>query len=271
MSRTLTVGMSDDEEVKLMQRALNEKLKINLVADGSFGKLTQDALCNYQSSIGVSESGCYDEATREQLDPYIKQRFVGDEDIISIANQINVSPAILFAFKEIEGAGAGFFNDGRAVLLFERHCFYRDLVKNKGQALADSTFAMYPDICNPKRGGYIGGKAEYTRMAKAATIDNEAALRSASHGMFQIMGFNHKACGYNNVVSMVSDFNTSEDLQLLAMAKFIKNNARLYAAIQSLDFYTAAELYNGSAQDEGPGLSYDARLKNAYLKYIAKG
>jgi hypothetical protein len=45
-----------------------------------------------------------------------------------------------------------------------------------------------PDISNPKPGGYKGGAGEYSRLEAAMTLDKEAALKSASWGLAQVMG-----------------------------------------------------------------------------------
>ena len=50
---------------------------------------------------------------------------------------------------------------------------------------------------------YLGGVHEYKRLELAKEIDEECALKSASWGMFQIMGFNHLYCGCKDVFEFV--------------------------------------------------------------------
>lgn len=63
----------------------------------------------------------------------------------------------------------------------------------------------YPTICFPKwdKSKYLGGASEYKRLEIAKKIDEECALKSASWGMFQIIGFNHLYCGCKDVFEFV--------------------------------------------------------------------
>ncbi len=67
------------------------------------------------------------------------------------------------------------------------------------------TFKRYSTIFFPKwdKSKYLGGVHEYKRLELAKEIDGECALKSASWGMFQIMGFNHRLCGCKDVFEFV--------------------------------------------------------------------
>ncbi|NRB20133.1 MAG: DUF3380 domain-containing protein [Rhodobacteraceae bacterium] len=61
----------------------------------------------------------------------------------------------------------------------------------------------------------------YPRLIEAMKINSEAALRSASWGLGQVMGFNCSLCRYSSAKDMVTDFLDSEGAQLEAMVQFI--------------------------------------------------
>lgn len=82
--------------------------------------------------------------------------------------------------------------------------------------------------------------------------------------MFQIMGFNHAACGEESVESFVQSMCESEYKQLLLFANFIKNNPPMLRALQSKDWAKFAEYYNGPRYAQN---SYDMKLGEAYRKF----
>jgi hypothetical protein len=103
---------------------------------------------------------------------------------------------------------------------------------------------QYPDIVNETPGGYT--KNEYNRLYLAVgIIGQELAYQSISMGKFQIMGFNHIACGYSSAKSMFDDATKSEYTQLGMLVNFIKNTPELLMAFQTKDFETIARIYNG--------------------------
>lgn len=120
---------------------------------------------------------------------------------------------------------------GKPAILFEGHVFWQQLVK---KGIDPSKYVTgNEDILYPKweTGHYKGGMKEYERLEKARSINREAADASASWGMFQIMGFNYKACDENSVESFVTAMCESERKQLILSARFIKKGGMLSALI----------------------------------------
>lgn len=74
---------------------------------------------------------------------------------------------------------------------------YKEIKNKFGLDKAVAAQKSYPTICFPKwdKSKYLGGAHEYKRLEIAKKIDEECALKSASWGMFQIMGFNFAYCG----------------------------------------------------------------------------
>ena len=112
---------------------------------------------------------------------------------------------LIKAVAEVESKGDGFLDDGRPKILFEGHIFYSQLKKIAIDPEIYVNDNDYKGIIYPKwtKKHYKGGEEEYNRLAIAKTIDFDAALKSASWGRFQIMGFNHKSCGFDNVRNFV--------------------------------------------------------------------
>lgn len=135
----------------------------------------------------------------------------------------------------IEAPSGGFLADGRQVVLFERHHFF----KRTGNQ-------DHPDISNPKPGGYKGGSAEWQRVLDAIAINRTAALESTSFGLGQIMGFNHAAAGFESAEAMMYSFAESEYNQVVGMLTFIQANPTLYKALVAGEWQTVAKLYNGA-------------------------
>ena len=120
----LTVG-SRGEEVKLLQRALNENLKLSMKADGVFGPGTLNALKRFQIENEIPVTGVYDEATYDSLNTYISDRFIRLSDIDLFADALSVEPAALKAVFIVESNSAGFLPNSKPTILFEGHIFYK--------------------------------------------------------------------------------------------------------------------------------------------------
>jgi hypothetical protein len=169
--------------------------------------------------------------------------------------QIGCKEETLWALLTVETRGFGYQPDRRPKILFERHVFHR---------LTNGRYDDHSDISAPTPGGYAGGAAEYERLDRAIQLDEDAALRSTSWGLGQIMGFNAGALKYPNVGAMVGAFVTSEDAQLEGVCRYITANPPLREALRSGDWKTVAFCYNGSAFAKN---DYDAKLRLAYERY----
>lgn len=190
------------------------------------------------------------------------------EDFIRTARILGCEPAALQAVQKVETGGrGGLLVCGKPVILFEGHIFWQQL-KQRGID-PKKYLPANEDIIYPKwtRAWYRGGLEEWARLERAKAIHEEAALCSASWGMFQVMGFNYQSCGEASVRSFVAKMSTSEEEQLILTAVFIRNNARMKAALVQKDWQTFARLYNGSGYKVN---RYDEKLKKAYEYYSSK-
>jgi hypothetical protein len=184
-------------------------------------------------------------------------KLLNESDYTSAATFLNVPVAAIKAIAEVESRGAGFFENGKPKILFEAHIF--------GKYTNHKFDLSHPNLSSPKwnKALYFGGLKEYDRLNAAVALDEVAALKSTSWGKFQIMGFNHLICGYDDVITFVTDQYISEGNQLMSFVKFVKGN-RLDESIRSKNWAKFASKYNGPAYKQN---LYDAKIASAYKKY----
>ncbi len=186
---------------------------------------------------------------------------LSEEDFARAAQTLGVDVATVKAVQQVEsGRGGGFLDAEHPTILFEGHIFWRELTK---EGISPNEMALgNEDILYPKwsKSHYKGGMGEYARLQKAIHIHRDAAWRSASWGLFQIMGFNHKACGCETIKSFIDKMHISEGAQLDLFVSFIQNN-KLDKPLCEKNWAEFARRYNGPAYAEN---SYDKRLARAY-------
>lgn len=251
--------------VAALQRALNAA-GAALETDGDFGEKTEAALMAYQAAQGLMADGRYGPDTAAALAGEDTRYRLKEADIQAAAELLAVDAAAIKAVVQVESAGSGYLKDGRVKILFERHIFYRELATKHGKAVADRWAAEAPHVCLPKPGGYQGGSGEYPRLSRAMLIDHEAGMMAASWGLFQIMGFNHRAAGFDTIHQFVDTMKSGEGAQLMAFARFVKANKTMHTALQKHDWAKFAAAYNGPAYKRN---HYDSKLANAHARYAA--
>lgn len=173
---------------------------------------------------------------------------------------LKVQAADLWAVLSVETRACGFLADRRPAILFERHVFHK---------LTNGAFDRDdPDVSNPMAGGYgANGAHQYDRLAAAMSLDASAALKSASWGIGQVMGFNFSTAGFQSVEDMVAAMQRSEADQLQAMASFMVAN-HMDGPLRSHDWPTFARLYNGPDYSKN---NYDTRLAASCQKFVSGG
>lgn len=257
-----------------IQKALNERAGQRLDTDGIFGGKTTTALMIYQKQMGIPQSGLYDVATQNLLDPFIRQKFLTFNNIIKASTDLQVTTAHVRAVSAVESNGAGFLPDGRVKLLFERHHFLKALLAKYGpEKVAQIRAANPPALIDSSAGGYATGPTaadraigEQLRFNAAFKIDKECAIYATSFGLFQVMGFNHELVGFSNLSDFYVAMCTSETKHMDAFVQFNKKNAggKMWRALQMNDWATYAKYYNGSNYAIN---KYDVNLKDKFDRY----
>jgi hypothetical protein len=192
-------------------------------------------------------------------------------DIEQAAKDLGIEVAALKAVIAVESAGSGFLSDGRPKILFEGHIFWSQLEKN-GKNPAELA-AQYPELVYRSwtKKFYKGGIREYDRYNTALLIDADAAKKSTSWGMFQIMGFNCELCGFKAtgdnpkpVDSFVQAMALNEQQQLRAFMEFCASKD-LIKHLKSHDWQQFALLYNGKGYKQN---QYDEKLEMNYTNFL---
>jgi hypothetical protein len=192
-------------------------------------------------------------------------RRLAQGDVGDAARVLGIETAVLLAFLEVEAAGRGFDSKSRPKALFEPHVFHRNL----SGALRATAVAAGLAYAKWKR-DYPADS--YPRLEKAIGIAREPAFRSASYGLPQILGENHKAAGFASAEAMFSAMKQGEREQLLAMVTLLKSWG-LAKHLVGKDFsdpeswVPAVERYNGKSFRAN---NYHGKAAVAYVKH-AKG
>lgn len=182
------------------------------------------------------------------------------EDLDLLAAEVGIETAALRAVIAVESSGSGFDSTGRPKVLFEPHIFYRQLEGENRQRAVDQGLAYlkWGEKPYPK-----GSDAQYDRINRAMEIDQSAALKSASWGLGQIMGFNHRTVGYGDVETMVLACLDSEANHVRMMLNFIQNSG-LIDELRRKDWSGFARGYNGPGYAKN---AYDTKLAQAYARF----
>jgi hypothetical protein len=233
-------------------------------ADGIYGKNTKAALdafaATHKLAAGVINKQFADTLLQAPpVPPPVKKAIIKltEQDFSDCATSLNCQIAAVRAVVAVESAGGGFLPNGRPKILFEAKYFHK-LTNGK----YDKT---HPNISSRvwNKNLYKGGAREWNRLNEALALDHNAALQSASWGLFQIMGANYKLCGFKTVDDFVAAMEKSEGEQLKAFINFVKSQ-KLDGFLRTRNWASFAKGYNGPGYKKN---QYDVKLTNAYNKY----
>lgn len=181
-----------------------------------------------------------------------------------VAESLCIELPVVRAVAAVESTNSGFLPDGRPLILFEGHVFYK-LLRSQAGLMPSKYVSIYPDIVYPKwdRSKYKGGAAEYDRLAVAKTIHEDCALQSASWGAFQVMGMNYRACGWQSIKAFVSDMEDDISNHFKAFMGYCQSFG-LVEDLQVRNWRSFARKYNGSGQVD----FYAKKLQAAYESFL---
>jgi hypothetical protein len=199
------------------------------------------------------------------------------------ANAMGVTEDGLAAVLAIESGGQGFDGNGRMMIRFENHVFYKQYTADGSDATKVATFDKYFKF--NKTVTYKGHMwrqdensewvsvhpsksqqdMEWKVLQFAQSLDDTAALSSISMGGGQIMGYNFPDLGYPNVQDMFKAFSVKLSVQFDALVSFINAHSRCKTGLQTADYVLFALCYNGKGKKE----KYGADIKAAADAYAA--
>lgn len=259
-------GVNLPEDVLLVRKLLN-KFGASLPEETSVDDKLYEAIRKFQKEYRGSSKpdGRVDANGRTWGSLLGIGRIKGQ--LASFAKKYNVEPAVILAIQAVESGGNGFLPDGRPKILFEGHIFWRELKKAGKNPVAlqkGNENIIYPKWVKTN---YKWNEKEYDRLELAKKIDKVAALKSASWGEFQIMGFNYASAGYSDVESFVEAMYKPGVNQLGGLMGFLKdNNLIRHVQGDSKNWAALAKGYNGPAYAKN---KYDIKLASAYKRFSA--
>ena len=158
-------------------------------------------------------------------------------DFDRAARQLGCTPAEIKAVWKVEAAGRPFRRDGSVERRFEPHHFPRTRWGQIGFSVREGEAPWRASL-------RLSNEAMFVR---AYENNGNAALRAASWGAPQIMGFNHSDAGFIEARDMVAAMATGEAKHLEAFTTLI-NKWGLAPAIRAHDWERFARRYNGPGQ-----------------------
>lgn len=180
-------------------------------------------------------------------------------DFTNAASQLDCETAAVRAVAEVESGGrTGFDANKRPKILFEIHLF-----RGNTNARYDRS---HPHLSAPyssprRRQSYR--KDQWTVIREAFALDPTAAVKSASWGMFQVLGSNYKICGWTSVRQFAADMFVSEAQHMRAFLGFCRAN-NLVRHLKSKNWAAFARGYNGPDYASN---AYDTKMAAAYRRY----
>lgn len=192
-----------------------------------------------------------------------KPDYPSEQAFIHAASIIGCHVAMIKAFAQVEsGPNGAFLDSGEPVILFERHKFHKFTNgRYGGEIVKDDDIPLNVSmISSPKAGGYGPVSIQHKKLQRAIELDRDAALKSCSWGLFQLMGFNYALCGFTSLQEFVNAMYESVDYHLKGFVSFILSNKHLRQALIDEDCEEAAKLYNGRDYAKN---RYDVKLREA--------
>lgn len=173
-----------------------------------------------------------------------------------VASSMDVDVGCVIAVLCVESGGDGVDKNGRMIIRFENHQFWKYWGKYNSDEF-EQHFKFNDD--RKWKGHRYRMKAgddwqsfhgnqdkEWAVLDMARNYDDSSALKSISMGLPQVMGFNYKKIGYSSVQKMFENLNKDIRFQIFAMFDFLDN--RMISALKNYEFERFAKYYNGPGQ-----------------------
>ena len=153
--------------------------------------------------------------------------------IKKLSKQFGIEAAALASFIITETGGKGFDDKTGKILIQFEPSWYR---KNAPFAPSGKWSVNKVDV----------QAREWEAFNDAFAKNKEAALKSTSIGLGQIMGFHYKRLGFKTVGEMWDHAKKSLENQVWQICKFIETDKELKKAIVAKNWHKIASIYNGS-------------------------
>ena len=185
------------------------------------------------------------------------------DDFARVADELGVSEKMIRAVRKVEAPRGPFDDHGRPSILYERHVFRRN-TNPKGKFDATAPLLSGPPY---GRGGYGSFESQYTKLAEACRLDQDAAFKACSWGAFQVLGENAESLGYESAFAMAKALTVSEAAHLDSFVRYVKENGlveklRQCRAGDPASCIPFVERYNGAGFRQ---FDYHKKLADAAL------
>lgn len=181
-----------------------------------------------------------------------------DSKIIAEAKKYPLDAASLLTFISVETGGQGFDSKTHKIIIQFEPVWFK---KNAPYAPSGLWSVNKVDV----------QVKEWLAFNDAFSKSPDAAMKSTSIGLGQIMGLHYQLLGYKTVGDMWDDAKKGIDRQIWQLVKFINTDNRLKIALMNQDWHTVATIYNGAGYKQLAlkynRTPYDESMKNAYEKF----
>jgi hypothetical protein len=195
--------------------------------------------------------------------------------IAAEARRLGLSSAAVAALMIVESGGKAFGEGDRPIARFENHVFDREWGTANAAMFAQhfqytswrgATHRFRELRTDPWQTCHRNQAVEWQCIELASRLAGpEPALRSASFGAGQIMGFNHARVGFASAAAMVEAFTASMRAQVTAILAFIGASTTLLAHAAAGRWLPIARAYNGGGQAP----AYAAKIVSYHAAYGA--
>jgi hypothetical protein len=176
-------------------------------------------------------------------------------DFLDDAVSLGCEPRDIQVVANVESRGYGFDPEDYPKTLFEGQWFHKFTGGKYDQIAPSLSYPVWT------KAYYRDWKGEKQRLAQAVALDREAALKSASWGTFQIMGFNFKDAGCTDIEQFVNMMNGQSN-DHLTMFTSLMLSWGLNADLKIHDWASVARRYNGTGQVA----DYSSRMRTEYAR-----
>ncbi len=202
---------------------------------------------------------------RSAVEPFYigEGRRLDDGDFAAMSARHEIPEYLLRAVVQVEAAGKGSHSSGALVFRYELHKAYQfSRGAKRGELVAAG-------LANPSYKAALAWPHanSYPHLERAAAVaGEELACLASSWGLGQIMGFNHRAVGFDTALAMVRRLAASEADQVEAMIAFIGSKG-LKDDLLAGRWDAFARGYNGRAYKAN---RYDEKLADAAAFWKAR-
>ena len=193
----------------------------------------------------------------------------------SLAQSLGFDVSLAVGVLSVESGGRSLGETGRMLIRFENHIFFDQWGRANPDAYQQHfTFnppprtwqghTWRPTANEAFRQCHANQAVEWDELEFAQGLDEDAALKSISMGLTQVMGFNFGDVGYPDVRAMFDAFNGDPRYQVLAFFDYVQRRVGI-DALQRRDYRTIALRYNGDGQVE----TYASLMSGAVAQFEA--